>query len=42
MYPASVQILLSQPPLGRKMVMMANRELTARREHPPEHSTALV
>lgn len=42
MYPARVQILLSHPPLGRKMVMMANRELTASRAQPPEHSTALV
>lgn len=42
MYPARVQILLSHPPLGRKMVMMANRELTASRAQPPEQSTALV
>lgn len=42
MYPANVQILLSQAPPGRKMVMMASRELTASRAHPPEHSTALV
>lgn len=42
MYAARVQILLSHPPLGRKMVMMANRELTASRAQPPEQSTALV
>jgi len=42
MYPARVQILLSHPPLGRKIVMMANRELTASNAQPPEHSTALV
>lgn len=42
MYPARVQILLSHPPLGRKMVMMANKELTASRAQPPEQSTALV
>lgn len=42
MYPVSVQTLLSHVPPGRKMVMMASRELTASRAQPPEHSTALV
>lgn len=42
MYPASVQILLSQFPLGKKMVIMASSELTASSAQPPEHSTALV
>lgn len=42
MYPASVQIFLSQFPLGKKTVMMASRELTASSAQPPEHNTALV
>lgn len=42
MYPANVQIFLSQFPLGKKTVMMASSELTANSAQPPEHSTALV